>query len=79
MAAERAGLLAVAEEAARTSRLVERSGLSPFAADGLMLAQRLLAVPERVGAATLVLGWKGGARKAQAEFIREGMWPRTVA
>jgi|HubBroStandDraft_6_1064221.scaffolds.fasta_scaffold1518498_1 hypothetical protein len=44
-----------------------------------MLAQRLLAVPERVGAAPLMLGWKGGAREAQAEFIREGMWPRTVA
>ena len=51
--AERTGLLIVAEEAMTPADVVERFGLVRLVVDGLVLAQRLLSVPERVGVAAL--------------------------
>lgn len=56
LAAERAGLLVVTEEAVVLADCVERFGLSRLVADGLIQAQRLLGVPERVGVAALTSG-----------------------
>ena len=56
LAAERAGLLVVAEHAVVPADVVERFGLGRFVADGLVQAQRLLGVLERVGVAALTFG-----------------------
>ena len=87
LAAERAGLLVVAEQAVAPADAVERFGLARFVADGLVQAQRLLGVAERVGVAALAFGYAAeilvdlGLAEAVAEPLVQprgcsAKWPR---
>src|SRR5450756_1830335 len=59
LAAERTGLLVVTEEAVSPADVVERRGLGRLVAEGLVKAQRLLAMPEHIGVAALTFGQDG--------------------